>query len=123
MDTYNGSKAPASSSMLDRFFGIRESGSRLRTEIVAGITTFLTAMYIIVVNPGILSQAGVPFASALTATVIVSFLGSCAMGLYARNPVLVAPGMGMNALFTFVMVHGGRMPWQTARSAACSGPA
>ncbi|AJW97042.1 NCS2 family permease [Burkholderia gladioli] len=114
MDTYNGSKAPASSSMLDRFFGIRESGSRLRTEIVAGITTFLTAMYIIVVNPGILSQAGVPFASALTATVIVSFLGSCAMGLYARNPVLVAPGMGMNALFTFVMVHGGRMPWQTA---------
>ncbi|ALK29663.1 NCS2 family permease [Burkholderia plantarii] len=114
MDTYNGSKAPATSSWLDRFFGIRESGSRLRTEIVAGITTFLTAMYIIVVNPGILAQAGVPFASALTATVIVSFLGSCAMGLYARNPVLVAPGMGMNALFTFVMVHGGKMPWQTA---------
>ncbi|MCQ0029354.1 NCS2 family permease [Burkholderia glumae] len=114
MDTYNGSKAPATSSWLDRFFGIRESGSRLRTEIVAGVTTFLTAMYIIVVNPGILSQAGVPFASALTATVIVSFLGSCAMGLYARNPVLVAPGMGMNALFAFVMVHGGRMPWQTA---------
>ncbi len=78
------------------------------------MTTFLTAMYIIVVNPGILSQAGVPFAAALTATVIVSFLGSCAMGLYARNPVLVAPGMGMNALFTFVMVHGGKMPWQTA---------
>ena len=99
---------------VERFFGIRASGSRTKTEIVAGITTFLTAMYIIVVNPGILSQAGVPFPAALTATVIVSFLGSCAMGLYARNPVLVAPGMGMNALFAFVMVHGGKMPWQTA---------
>ncbi|KNH04884.1 Xanthine/uracil/thiamine/ascorbate permease family protein [Candidatus Burkholderia brachyanthoides] len=73
-------------------------------------------MYIIVVNPGILSQAGVPFPAALTATVIVSFLGSCAMGLYARNPVLVVPGMGMNALFAFVMVHAGKMPWQTALS-------
>ncbi|MGX7005939.1 NCS2 family permease [Caballeronia sp. KNU42] len=99
---------------LERFFGIRAAGSRTKTEIVAGITTFLTAMYIIVVNPGILSQAGVPFPAALTATVIVSFLGSCAMGLYARNPVLVAPGMGMNALFAFVMVHSGKMPWQTA---------
>ncbi|WP_250512482.1 NCS2 family permease [Caballeronia sp. INDeC2] len=99
---------------LERFFGIRAAGSRTKTEIVAGITTFLTAMYIIVVNPGILSQAGVPFPAALTATVVVSFLGSCAMGLYARNPVLVAPGMGMNALFAFVMVHGGKMPWQTA---------
>lgn len=114
MDIYNGTTAPAASSAFDRYFRIRESGSSVRTEIVAGITTFLTAMYIIVVNPGILSQAGVPFAAALTATVIVSFLGSCAMGLYARNPVLVAPGMGMNALFAFVMVHGGKMPWQTA---------
>ncbi|HSD39561.1 MAG TPA: NCS2 family permease [Rhodocyclaceae bacterium] len=101
-------------SLLDRHFGIRAAGSSPRVEVIAGITTFLTAMYIIVVNPGILSQGGVPFAGALTATVLVSFLGSCAMGLYARNPVLVAPGMGMNALFAFVMVHGGGMPWQTA---------
>lgn len=102
------------STALERFFGVRVAGSSVRTEVLAGITSFLTAMYIIVVNPGILSQAGVPFASALTATVLVSFLGSCAMGLYARNPVLVAPGMGMNALFAFVMVHVGKMPWQTA---------
>ena len=99
---------------VDCYFGITLAGSRVKTEIVAGATTFLTAMYIIVVNPGILALAGVPFASALTATVVVSFLGSCAMGLYARNPVLVAPGMGMNALFTFVLVHSGKMPWQTA---------
>ncbi len=99
---------------LDRYFGIRSAGSQLRTEIVAGVTTFLTAMYIIAVNPAILAQAGIPFETALTATILVSFAGSCAMGLYARNPVLIAPGMGMNALFTFVMVHGGKMPWQTA---------
>ncbi len=110
---------------IERFFSIRSAGSRTKTEVVAGITTFLTAMYIIVVNPGILSQAGVPFPAALTATVvIVSFLGSCAMGLYARNPVLVAPRMGMHALFAFMI------GWSTAarcrgtpRSAAYSGPA
>jgi len=106
--------ATSSPSFLDRHFGIRAAGSNVKVEVVGGITTFLTAMYIIVVNPGILSQGGVPFPAALTATVLVSFIGSCAMGLYARNPVLVAPGMGMNALFAFVMVHGGGMSWQTA---------
>jgi AGZA family xanthine/uracil permease-like MFS transporter len=104
----------ARTSAIERFFGIGTAGSNVRTEVFAGITTFLTAMYIIVVNPAVLAQGGVPFSAALTATVLVSFLGSCAMGLYARNPVLVAPGMGMNALFAFVMVHGGGMPWQTA---------
>ncbi|HEX7813652.1 NCS2 family permease [Dyella sp.] len=101
-------------SALERWFGIRAAGSSLRAEVLAGTTTFLTAMYIIVVNPAVLAQGGVPFSAALTATVLVSFLGSCAMGLYARNPVLVAPGMGMNALFAFVMVHGGGMSWQAA---------
>ncbi|MCF2133104.1 MULTISPECIES: NCS2 family permease [Burkholderiaceae] len=106
--------AAANASLPERFFSVRESGSSVRTEVLAGITTFLTSMYIIVVNPAILSQAGIPFPAALSATVLVSFAGSCAMGLYARNPVLVAPGMGMNALFAFVMVHAGNMPWQTA---------
>jgi AGZA family xanthine/uracil permease-like MFS transporter len=104
----------ANDGWLERIFLFKQNGSTVRREVVAGITTFLTAMYIIVVNPAILSQGGVPFSGALTATVLVSFFGSCAMGLYARNPVLVAPGMGMNALFSFVMVHGGKMPWQTA---------
>lgn len=99
---------------MDRWFGIRAAGSSVGVEVLAGITTFLTAMYIIVVNPAVLAQGGVPFSAALTATVLVSFLGSCAMGLYARNPVLVAPGMGMNALFSFVLVHGAGMSWQTA---------
>ncbi|MFK0377660.1 NCS2 family permease [Pandoraea sp. NPDC090278] len=101
-------------STLDRYFGITALGSTFRTEVIAGITTFLAAMYIIVVNPAILSKTGMAFPAALTATVLISFFGSCAMGLYARNPVLVAPGMGLNALFAFTMVHGVGMPWQTA---------
>ncbi|RIV19271.1 NCS2 family permease [Fibrisoma montanum] len=75
-----------------------------RTEILAGISTFLATMYIIVVNPAILSQAGLPFSGVLTATVLLSFVCSLMMGLYARNPIVVAPGMGLNAFFTFTAV-------------------
>nr|WP_281504547.1 NCS2 family permease [Chromohalobacter sarecensis] len=81
---------------------------------MAGIATFLASMYIIVVNPTVLSDAGVPFSSALTATVLVSFFGSVMMGFYAKNPILVAPGMGINALFAYTMVLGAGMEWQTA---------
>lgn len=77
-----------------------------RTEILAGISTFLATMYIIVVNPAILSQAGLPFSGVLTATVLLSFFCSLMMGLYARNPIVVAPGMGLNAFFTFTAVKG-----------------
>ncbi|WP_041257932.1 NCS2 family permease [Fibrella aestuarina] len=77
-----------------------------RTEILAGVSTFLATMYIIVVNPAILSQAGLPFSGVLTATVLLSFLSSLMMGLYARNPLVVAPGMGLNAFFTFTAVKG-----------------
>lgn len=77
-----------------------------RTEILAGISTFLATMYIIVVNPAILSQSGLPFSGVVTATVLLSFFCSLMMGLYARNPIVVAPGMGMNAFFTFTAVKG-----------------
>ena len=77
-----------------------------RTEILAGVSTFLATMYIIVVNPAILSQAGLPFSGVLTATVLLSFGCSLMMGLYARNPLVVAPGMGLNAFFTFTAVKG-----------------
>ncbi|WP_110666223.1 NCS2 family permease [Salinicola halophilus] len=100
--------------MIDNYFSLRSRGTSVRTEVLAGVATFLAAMYIIVVNPAILSGAGVPFAGALTATVIISFFGSVMMGLYARNPVLVAPGMGINALFAYTMVLGAGIPWQTA---------
>ncbi|MFD2569781.1 NCS2 family permease [Spirosoma soli] len=81
-------------------------GLNYRTEILAGISTFLATMYIIVVNPSILSQAGLPFGAVLTATVLLSFFCSLMMGLYARNPIVVAPGMGLNAFFTFTAVKG-----------------
>ena len=87
-----------------------------RTEILAGITTFFTMAYIVVVNPAILSTpgTGLPFSGALTATVLVCFVMTLAMGLYARLPFAVAPGMGINAFFTFSLVLGKQIPWQTA---------
>lgn len=78
----------------------------VRTEVLAGVSTFLATMYIIVVNPAILSQAGLPFSGVVTATVLLSFFCSLMMGLYARNPIVVAPGMGLNAFFTFTAVKG-----------------
>jgi AGZA family xanthine/uracil permease-like MFS transporter len=80
----------------------------LKREILAGISTFLAAFYIIIVNPAILSEAGMPFSAVVTATVLVSFFGSLMMGLYAKNPIVVAPGMGINAFFAYsaVLVYG-----------------
>ena len=78
----------------------------VRTEILAGISTFLATMYIIVLIPAILSPAGLPFSRVLPATVLLSFCCRLMMGLYARNPIVVAPGMGLNAFFTFTAVKG-----------------
>lgn len=90
---------------------------KLKTEILAGVSTFLATMYIIVVNPAILSQAGMSFNGVLTATVLLSFFCSLMMGIYAKNPIVVAPGMGMNAFFTFTAVKGMGISWQVALGA------
>jgi AGZA family xanthine/uracil permease-like MFS transporter len=87
------------------------------TEIVAGASSFMAAAYIVVVNPAILSQAGMPYSAVLTATVLVCFFSSLMMGLYARNPIIVAPGMGLNAFFTFSVVKGMQVPWPVALGA------
>lgn len=89
----------------------------LKTEILAGVSTFLATMYIIIVNPAILSQSGMPFNGVLTATVLLSFFCSLMMGIYAKNPIVVAPGMGMNAFFTFTAVKGMGISWQVALGA------
>jgi AGZA family xanthine/uracil permease-like MFS transporter len=88
----------------------------IRTEAVAGLTTFLTMAYIVVVNPAILSTSGtgITFGGALTATVLVCFTMCLLMGLYAKLPFAVAPGMGLNAFFTFSIILGQGVPWQTA---------
>ena len=85
-----------------------------KKECLGGITTFLSMMYIIVVNPMILSQAGVPYDGALTATLLVSFIGCVAMGIFSNNPIAVAPGMGINAFFTYTIVQHMNISWQVA---------
>jgi adenine/guanine/hypoxanthine permease len=102
---------------MQAYFDLTKNKSSLRTEIIAGGFSFLATSYIIVVNPSILSKAGMPFAGVLTATVLVCFFSSLMMGLYAKNPILVAPGMGLNAFFTFSAIIGMKIPWQTALGA------
>jgi adenine/guanine/hypoxanthine permease len=89
----------------------------IRTEIIAGITTFLATMYIIVVNPAILQDAGMPYSGVLTATVLVSAFSSIFMGIYARNPIVIAPGMGINAFFAYSVVIGMDVSWPVALGA------
>lgn len=91
--------------------------AQLKTEILAGISTFLACFYIIIVNPSILSQTGMPFPAVLTATVLVSVFGSLTMGLYAKNPIVIAPGMGINAFFTYTAVLGFGLSFEEALGA------
>ncbi len=95
---------------------ISRRGVNLRTEAIAGITTFFTMSYIVVVNPTLLASpgTGIPFAGAMTATVLLSFLLTLMMGLYANLPFAVAPGMGINAFFTFSLILGRNIPWPVA---------
>ncbi|SIR26689.1 MULTISPECIES: NCS2 family permease [Pontibacter] len=102
---------------MESYFELKKNNTNIRTEVLAGLTSFLATAYIVVVNPSILSQAGMPFSGALTATVLVSFFSSVMMGIYARNPIIVAPGMGLNAFFTFSAVMGMGITWQVALGA------
>jgi adenine/guanine/hypoxanthine permease len=92
---------------MERFFQLKELGTNVKTEIVAGVTTFLTMVYIVFVNPAILSAAGVPFNQVFVATIVSAVVGTLIMALFAKYPIAIAPGMGMNAYFTSVVaVHG-----------------
>jgi len=86
------------------FFDLKVNKTNVQTEILAGVTTFIAGMYIIVVNPAILADAGIPYGAGLTATVVLSAVTTIGMGMYAKNPILVAPGMGINAYFTYTVV-------------------
>ena len=100
--------------MLERLFRLKENGTAARTEVLAGLTTFLTMAYIILVNPTILADAGMPPAAAAAATCLAAAFGSILMGLVANYPIALAPGMGLNAYFTYTVVQGMGLPWQTA---------
>lgn len=99
---------------MEKLFAIRAHGSTVRTEIMAGLTTFLTMAYIIFVNPNILAQAGMDHGAVFVATCLAAAIGSFIMGFYANLPVALAPGMGLNAFFTFTVVLEGGHSWQVA---------
>lgn len=100
--------------MLERLFRLKDNGTAVRTEVMAGLTTFLTMAYIILVNPTILADAGMPMAGAAAATCLAAAFGSIMMGLVANYPIALAPGMGLNAYFTYTVVKGMGIPWETA---------
>ncbi len=103
--------------MLTSFFRLTEHGTTVRTEILAGLTTFLTMAYITFVNPAILSKAGLDFGAAFVATCVAAAIGTLIMGLYANYPIALAPGMGLNAFFTYSVVLGMGHTWQVALGA------
>ena len=103
--------------MLERIFKLSEHGTNVRTEIVAGLTTFLTMAYIIFVNPSILGDAGMPKGAVFVATCLIAAFGTAIMALYANYPIAMAPGMGLNAYFAYVVVLQMGYTWQTALGA------
>ncbi|WP_144549705.1 NCS2 family permease [Peribacillus simplex] len=88
---------------LEKFFSLKENGTDVRTEVMAGVTTFLTMVYILIVNPALLSSIGIPFEQVFMATVISAVIGTLIMGLVAKYPIAIAPGMGLNAYFASVV--------------------
>ncbi|MEM8942722.1 MAG: NCS2 family permease, partial [Pseudomonadota bacterium] len=103
--------------LLEQQFAIRQHGSSVQRELTAGFTTFLAMAYITVVNPAILSDAGMDFGAVFVATCLAAALGTAIMGLYANYPVAQAPGMGQNAFFTYGVVLGLGHTWQSALGA------
>ena len=102
---------------LERYFEFSRLGTNWRTEILAGVTTFLTMAYIVLVNPAILSQTGMPLPAVTAATCLSAAFGSILMGIVARYPLALAPGMGLNAYFTYTVCIKMHIPWQTALGA------
>ncbi|WP_162990535.1 adenine permease AdeP [Salmonella enterica] len=103
--------------MLERVFKLREHGTTARTEVIAGFTTFLTMVYIVFVNPQILGVAGMDTSAVFVTTCLIAAFGSILMGLFATLPVALAPAMGLNAFFAFVVVQAMGLPWQVGMGA------
>lgn len=104
-------------SLIQRLFQLREHGTSVRTEVLAGITTFLTMSYIVFVNPAILGTTGMDPGAVFVATCLAAALGTTIIGLAANYPVGMAPGMGLNAFFAFTVVGAAGLPWQQALAA------
>jgi AGZA family xanthine/uracil permease-like MFS transporter len=102
---------------LERYFEFEALGANWKTEILAGVTTFMTMAYIVFVNPSILAETGMPLTAVVAATCLASAFGSLMMGIVARYPIALAPGMGLNAYFTYTVVKGMGVSWQAALGA------
>ncbi|MFY9856429.1 MAG: NCS2 family permease, partial [Exiguobacterium chiriqhucha] len=101
---------------MERYFQLNELGTNIKTELIAGFTTFLAMAYILFVNPNVLGAAGMDMGAVFVATGLVALVGSVMMGLFANYPIAIAPGMGLNAFFAYSVVLGMGIPWQTALS-------
>jgi AGZA family xanthine/uracil permease-like MFS transporter len=101
---------------MEKFFKLKENNTKISTEVIAGFTTFFAMSYIIFVNPAILSQTGIPWGAVFIATIIASTVGTLVMGLFANVPYALAPGMGLNAFFTYTVVFALGFSWQQALS-------
>jgi adenine/guanine/hypoxanthine permease len=113
---------PQIASMLEQYFSLREHGTNIGTEFIAGVTTFLTMVYIVFVNPVILGKAGMDPGAVFVATCIAAAVSTFVMAFYARYPIALAPGMGINAFFAFTVVLTYKYTWQQALAAVfCSG--
>lgn len=104
---------------INRFFKIPQADSSIRVELLAGLTTFLAMSYIVFVNPSILSETGMDWGAVFVATCIASAFGCILMGVVANYPIALAPGMGLNAYFTYTVCLGMGVPWQVALAAVC----
>src|SRR5499433_4354751 len=100
--------------MIERYFKLREHRTSVRQELLGGLTTFMTMAYIIVVNPQMLAQTGMPAEGVVFATCISAAVATLVMGLYANYPIALAPGMSLNAYFTYAVCLGMHVPWRTA---------
>jgi AGZA family xanthine/uracil permease-like MFS transporter len=112
-----GVKGAGPKGFLDSYFKLSEHGTNVRTEAIAGLTTFLTMVYIVFVNPAILSKAGMDQGAVFVATCLAAAVCSAVMGLYANYPIALAPGMGLNAFFAFTIVLTYKYTWQQALAA------
>ena len=99
---------------MEKFFKLKENNTTVKTEIAAGVTTFMTMAYILAVNPSILGDAGMDTTAVLLATALASFIGTTIMALYANLPFALSAGMGLNAYLAYTVVLGQGISWQTA---------
>ena len=101
---------------ISKYFNFQEKNTSLKTETIAGITTFLTMSYALFLIPSVLADAGMPKDSVFVATAVAAAVGTLIMGIFAKFPMALAPGVGLNAFFTYSVCIGMDIPWQTALS-------